>query len=305
MEQGIGTKLILPYKDQIPPWPGGSCLGGVEKSRIESYRKVRVQTLGRPPTQRQVEEWLRVKQVINKEKEEEEGQEGKDIPVLDQTQLVKLRVRQNSDDSWGTELSLSLPSLGSDNESDEKESKKQCSENKDKTISSRQRTKSCDSECDILETSQSFEFKGRSDDSGDASHVCDHEDNDDDIAFPPSPTRSIRSSHAKRRLSWDKTANIEARLADSPGFREKFASPENKRHKSQIEAVSPTTPATLMDLGSANVGENFLLFECNENKGYLTHLTHFLKFAFQSWVNFLPNAFLTKILTPPNVKNVF
>ena len=67
----MGSKLILPHKDQIPTWPGGSCLGGLRQGR-ESHRRARVQSVRRPPTRRQVEEWLRVKQVINKDREEDE-----------------------------------------------------------------------------------------------------------------------------------------------------------------------------------------------------------------------------------------
>ena len=67
----MGSKLILPHKDQIPPWPRGSCLGGVRQGR-EGHRRTRVQSVRRPPTRRQMEEWLRVKQVINKDREEDE-----------------------------------------------------------------------------------------------------------------------------------------------------------------------------------------------------------------------------------------
>ena len=93
----------------------------------------------------------------------------------------------------------------------------------------------------------------KSKNSDDNSEICD---SDDDVIFPPSPdvdlsARSVQRSQVKRRrVSWDKTVDIAARLADSPGFRAKFATPEKKRHKSQIEAVSPATPAPLVDLGS-------------------------------------------------------
>ena len=104
----------------------------------------------------------------------------------------------------------------------------------------------------MFETSPSPKSKN----SDDNAEICD---SDDDIIFPPSPdvdlsARSVQRSQVKRRrVSWDKTVDIEARLADSPGFRAKFATPENKRHKSQIEAVSPATPAPLVDLGSVKV----------------------------------------------------
>ena len=58
----------------------------------------------------------------------------------------------------------------------------------------------------------------------------------------------------KRRVSWD-TDNIEEKLEQSPGFRAKFATPENRKlgQKSQIEAISPATPKPLMDLGTEKV----------------------------------------------------
>ena len=192
-----------------------------------------------------------MKQLINRDEEEEE--KSQDSHGLDQTQF-KLRVRRDSDDSLGSELTLSLPSLGSDSENDDDESRLKSEEHNDEINTSRQRSKSGESNCDIFETSPSPKSKN----SDDNAKICDT-DSDEDIIFPPSPdvdlsTRSVQRSQLKRRrVSWDKTVDIEARLADSPGFREKFATPENKRHRSQIEAVSPATPAPLVDLGSAKV----------------------------------------------------
>ena len=108
-------------------------------------------------------------------------------------------------------------------------------------LSTRQRSKSGESNFEMFETYPSPKSKN----SDDNAEICD---SDDDIIFPPSPdvdlcARSVKRSQVKRRrVSWDKTADIEARLADSPGFRAKFATPENKRHKSQIEAVTPPPP---------------------------------------------------------------
>ena len=78
-----------------------------------------------------MEEWLRVKQVINKDREEDE--ESQDSSSLDQTQF-KLRVRRDSDDSLGSELTLCLPSLASDSDSYECSTKNEEHNNEFNTI---------------------------------------------------------------------------------------------------------------------------------------------------------------------------
>ena len=139
-----------------------------------------------------MEEWLRVKQVINKDRGEDEESQGSS--GLDQTQF-KLRVRRDSDDSLGSELTLSLPSLGSDSDSDECSMKNE--EHKNSFNTTRQRSKSGESNCDMFETSPSPKSKN----SEDNAEICD---SDDDIIFPPSPdvdlnARSVQRSQVKRR----------------------------------------------------------------------------------------------------------
>ena len=78
------------------------------------YRTSRIQTVGRPPTRKEVERWVRARMLIKGEKEKhyEAGREHLDEEEeeLPFTQHVKVRVRRDSEDSFGSELTCSLPS---------------------------------------------------------------------------------------------------------------------------------------------------------------------------------------------------
>ena len=52
-------------------------------------------------------------------KKEDDNEKSPSPSPMEQSQYVKMRVRQNSDDSMGSEMTLSLPSLTSDNEDEE------------------------------------------------------------------------------------------------------------------------------------------------------------------------------------------
>ena len=71
-------------------------------------------------------------------------------------------------------------------------------------------------------------------------------------AIPAHQMPSSKAATDDDHPSW----SLNGASGSLPGFRAKFATPEHKRHKSQIEAVSPATPAPLVDLGSAKVSSS-------------------------------------------------
>ena len=245
-----------------------------EKDNRENFRRVKLQTVARPPSRREVESWLKVREIMTRKKEDDNEKSPSPSP-MEQSQYVKMRVRQNSDDSMGSEMTLSLPSLTSDNEDEEASDNNtvkvplEPTENCDRSLSQT-------SDCDMFATSPSPPKVDNEVVEGDdvEDEVEVGEDSfDDSLVIPPSPqndqtlSRSLRRSQVKkRRLSWDLTADIEAKLAESPGFRNKFATPEAKRFgKSQIEATSPATPKPMIDLAKVKVStSSYLTMLCLE-----------------------------------------
>ena len=109
----LGRAVPLHHDGLVTAWPGvgggqeaGS--GGGRSRRQEvggaGGRRCRVQTVSRPPSRQEVERWGRVRLLLKQEKQE------KEVPLLEQTQRVRIRVRRDSEDSVGSELTCSLPS---------------------------------------------------------------------------------------------------------------------------------------------------------------------------------------------------
>ena len=186
---------------------------------------MRLQTVARPPSRRQVEQWARVRRLLRPPEEVSAP-----APSL---AGVKLRVRRDSEDSVGSELTCSPASPASE------------------------ATQASD--CDMFGASPTLAATNCDD------TACDSEaeaDSDDSLVIPPTPppeadlTAHRRSQAKRRRISFaDQTEDIRARLAASPGYRAQFSTPATNRHgRSQIEAASPATPGPLLDLGGARVG---------------------------------------------------
>ena len=89
------------------------------ESESDSDSEEEVQTVSRPPTRREVEKWMKLKKAgkVEKEKTKREKKEG-DKNLLERTQHFRIRVRNDSDDSLGSEMTCSMPSLGSDSDGD-------------------------------------------------------------------------------------------------------------------------------------------------------------------------------------------
>ena len=70
--------------------------------------------MGRPPSRKEVEQWLRARRLLKGEKQKhlgEKDQSDEEEREQPQTQLhVKVRVRRDSEDSFGSDLTCSLPS---------------------------------------------------------------------------------------------------------------------------------------------------------------------------------------------------
>ena len=238
----LGRQVTLPYKNDVIDWPSKLVSNS---DSDESRNRVKIQTVRRPPTRRQIESWIKVKKVMNRDEIVKPPP-----PILEQSQHVKLRVRNNSEDSLGSEMTCSLPSVCSeDTDQDDDDCKNvpvvkvlqvENDKNSDNHISQ-------NSDCDI--------FK--------ASPRTTPTPINDSLVLLPSPvnqTENVDKSKPvkRRRISWeDQTVNIEDRLAKSPGFKAKFATPEMKKiGKSQIEATSPQTPKPLIDLMKVKVSHS-------------------------------------------------
>ena len=231
----LGRPVPLTHVDNVPVWP--SVLDKKPGDGRELFRRVKIQTVRRPPSRREIESWIRVRRIMTTSDQTPASDETP-APVSsgqDQSQCVKLRVRRNSDDSVDSELTLSLPSLGSDHETNDDDVPDNDDAVPDDT--------NCDndSDCDMFATSPV------------------KSDSDDSIIFPPSPQDEslLKPLVKRRRVSWEASEHIRARLAESPGYRAMFSTPETRRQvgRSQIEATSPSTPKPLMDLAKVKVSD--------------------------------------------------
>ena len=88
------------------------------------------QTVSRPPSRKMVEKWIRVKKVSKADIEEKRKEKEE---VMELTQHVKIRVRNDSDDSMGSELTCSLPSMASDSE-EEKQGERPAGDEEDCSV---------------------------------------------------------------------------------------------------------------------------------------------------------------------------
>ena len=233
-----------------------------------------LQTVRRPPTRKMVEKWIRVKKVSNTEREYKKEKE----EVLELTQHVKIRVRNDSDDSMGSELTCSLPSVASDSEEEGKTERPVASKedgqvaattgdpggetsgdmlmkssNRDENlvqsndnIAVMTETKRTDQIVQIVESEEKKVVSSKESEASVSASVSDAE-----LIISQSPTADPElTSQKKRRISWgDQTAEVKARLAKSPGFRQKFTTPTLKKFRgSQIKTTSPGNSKTLLNL---------------------------------------------------------
>jgi len=110
----VGRSVHLEHDGLLPTWPGFSRMSGILRSHGQGGSLARIQTVGRPPSRKEVEQWLRARKLLKGEKEKplgEKDQSGEEEIVEPQTQLhVKVRVRRDSEDSFGSDITCSLPS---------------------------------------------------------------------------------------------------------------------------------------------------------------------------------------------------
>eukprot|EP00092_Neocalanus_flemingeri_P038504 GFUD01041919.1.p1 GENE.GFUD01041919.1~~GFUD01041919.1.p1 ORF type:complete len:439 (-),score=135.50 GFUD01041919.1:208-1524(-) len=121
----LGRPVPLHHPGQVDDWPGHCSVssararavqevfggGRVTVGSLAQHHRVRVQSVGRPPGRREVEKWIKARRLIREQQGTEEQIEEKSEELgLNQTQHFKLRIRRDSDDSMGSELTCSLPS---------------------------------------------------------------------------------------------------------------------------------------------------------------------------------------------------
>ena len=228
----------------------------VSLSSLARHHKVRVQTVTRPPSRKEVELWGKARRLINQEKKGEKKEE--EAENVNQTQHVKLRIRRDSDDSMGSELTCSLPSSPDTPESVPRHSPPDTANTSTPGPLDFSRILSVSPAMDMSPvvikspTTSQVSIKPslkRRRISWDLTVQTDFDQCP--TAANPSPSEPSTSTQTHFIKSGDTTASLAARLA-SPGYRAQFLTPQAKRLcKSQIEAQSPATPQALVDLGKA------------------------------------------------------